>query len=161
MNKLDFRAFAGDPEDEMFVISNWSRAFKHSRAAGIIADEDWPTVMHAQIRKLLARADVLTVLCVEKDDPSFLYGFIAATPGRIPPVVHFVYVKESFRRARYARALFRAVAIEPSKRFSYSCWVPLLHNNWVRDRIPLAKHVPEYARIPGYVEQARSTEWKR
>lgn len=147
-------------DDAHFVVPQWSRCFKPSRSAGMIADEDWAAIMHGQIQKLLNRPGVRTIIAYENTDPSFLYGFIAATPDAPTPIVYFTVVKEAYRRAGYARGLFAAVGIDPTKRFIYTCWTPVLAK--LAHTIPLAKHVPEYARIVGYVEEERRPDrWKR
>ncbi len=148
-------------DDAPFVVSQWSRCFKPSRSAGMIADEDWPLVMHAQIQKLLARRGVKTIIAYERTDPSFLYGFITATPDSSPQVVYFVVVKEAYRRAGYARGLFGAMGIDLRSSFRFTCWTPVIPK--LQHAIPLAKHVPEYARIVGYVEpEPRSADrWRR
>lgn len=150
-------------EDATFVVPTWSRAYKESRSAGMIADEDWPIVMHPQIQKVLARPGVQTLIAYENTDPSFLYGYIVATPQTYPQVVFFTYVKEAYRRAGYARGLFAAIGIEPTSAFRYTCWTPVIPKLVDAGAIPRAKHVPGYARIVGYVEsEARSPDrWKR
>lgn len=147
-------------DDAPFVVSTWARAFKHSRSAGMIADEDWPVVMHPQIQKVLARPGVQTVIAYENTDPNFRYGWICGTPDTAPPVVFFTYVKEAYRRAGYARGLFAELGIDPAKRFTYTCWTPVVQK--VAHAIPLAKHDPGHARIVGYVEaEPRSDRWRR
>lgn len=148
-------------DDAMFVVSTWSRGFKESRSAGMIADEDWPQVMHPQIQKVLARPGVQTVIAYENTDPSFLYGWICGTPDTSPPVVFFCYVKEAYRRAGYARGLFAELGIDPTQRFRYTCWTPVIPK--LQHEIPLAKHDPGYARITGYIEpEPRSKDrWRR
>ena len=150
-------------DDAQFVVPTWSRAFKQSRSAGMIADEDWAFIMHPQIQKVLARPGVQTIIAYENTDPSFRYGWISGTPGtpEIPAVVYFCYVKEAFRRAGYARGLFAAIGIDPYERFRYTCWTPVIPK--LQHAIPHAKHVPEFARIAGYIEQEprRDDRWKR
>lgn len=157
---IEYRAADIETDDADFVIATWSRGYKHSRSAGIIPDDEYPALMHRWVRKIIERDEVLTVIACEKNDPSFVYGFISATPASSPPVVYFCYVKEPYRRGGHARGLLRAVCIDPAKRFAFTCWTPTIAK--FREQIPLAEHIPEFARIPGYVEDARSTQqWKR
>jgi hypothetical protein len=145
-------------DDAPFIVSTWSRAFKASRSAGMIASEDWERTMHPQIQKLLSRPEIQTVVAFENTDPSFLYGWIAAEPSASPPIVFFAYVKEAFRRAGYARGLFATLGIDPKRRFRYTCWTPILHK--LSTSIPFAKHDPNLARYPK--SEPRSDEqWKR
>lgn len=133
-----------DPEtnDLDFVTSTWSRAFKSSPAAGVIADEDWAPIMHPQIRRLIARPGVRTLLACDRDDPRFLYGFIAGEPER--RVVHFCYVKQAFRRAGCARQLLIALGLDPLLPFRFTCWTPYVAK--LGSKIPRATHDPNLAR---------------
>jgi hypothetical protein len=138
-------------EDLAFVIPTWSRTYKMSRQSGMIASEDWASVMHPQIRKVVALPETRTVVAYESTDPTVLYGFIAGDP--IVPLVHFVLVKEAFRRAGCARGLFAALGVDPARRFFYTCWTPAcLH---CADKIPLAQHEPKIARYARTEERWR------
>ncbi len=146
-------------DDARFVVSQWSRCYKASPQAGMIADEDWPRIMHEQIQKLLNRPDVTTITAYENTDPTFIYGFMSATIAPVP-VVHFIVVKEAFRRAGYARGLFAAMGIDPRARFIYTCYTEVIQK--LKDQIPLAEQNAKYARITGYVEEPRRADrWKR
>lgn len=158
---IAYRPAEATEEDAQFVVSTWSRAYKDSRSAGMIADEDWARVMHPQIQRVLSRPGVQTIIAYENTDPTFFYGWICGTPRTSPPVVFFTYVKEAYRRAGYARGLFAQLGVDPRSSFRYTCWTPVLPK--LASEIPLAKHEPKYARIVGYVEtETRSTDrWKR
>jgi len=131
-------------KDEPFVISGWSASYRTTESAGLIQMVDWATVMHPQIRKAMKRPDVETIVAYEGDDPGFLYGFIVADPT--VPLVYYCYVKQPYRRAGYARALFAAMHIDPAKPFEYAC------ESWataeLAPKIPLAKWNPLAARFP-------------
>lgn len=158
---------AAEIADAPFVVSNWSRHFKESRTAGMISDEDWAAVMHRQIQKVIARPDVQTIIAYENTSPGLLYGFISATPKTDPPVIYFLFVKDQYRRAGYARGLLAAIGIDPMTRFAYTCGTSILSRpdkktgKSILDQIPQAKHQPKYARIVGYVERDRSDRWNR
>lgn len=144
--KPSFRA-ATAPDDRRFVITTWSSSFKTSYAAGLIQTEDWPTIMHAQIGKVLDRPGATTLVAYERTDPSFLYGFASAdVTERGKPIVFYVYVKEPYRRAGIARALFAELGINPSLPFVYACKTPAVTH--VHDKIPRAKWNPLVARYP-------------
>jgi GNAT superfamily N-acetyltransferase len=145
------------PSDESFVISSWSRAYKTSRQAGMIATEDWAGVMHLQIRKALGRPDARALVACAADDDDFLFGWIAGdVSDELAPVVFFTYVKEAFRRAGHGRGLLRALGVDPSKPFRYTCWTPVLHS--IAEKMPYAKHDWNFARYPKLTEERRP--WK-
>lgn len=98
---IAFRAADLRSPDRTFIVSTWSSSFKTAHAAGLIHTDDWATIMHAQIGKILDRADARAVIAFERDDPDFLYGWIAGDTAERPAVVWYVYVKEAYRRAGY------------------------------------------------------------
>lgn len=130
--------------DVPFIVSSWSRSYKESRSAGMIASDDWESVMHPQIRKVLARSGTRAIVAIESTDPDFLYGWIAGNMSGSIPVVFYTYVKESYRRAGYARGLLRDLGVDPSQRFAYTCWTPVILK--LATKIPFAKHNPNHAR---------------
>jgi len=148
--------------DRRFVISTWSSSYKNAHAAGMIASEDWPGVMHPQITKLLDRPGTRTIVAYER--PSFLYGFICGdTSGRLP-VVHYVYVKGAFRAQqvapvgeperwsgpRHARGLFAALGVDPAQPFLYTCKTADVVDLDIANKIPLARFKPGAARYANY-----------
>lgn len=147
--------------DRDLVISTWSRSYKDAHAAGMIASEDWPTIMHAQIGKLLDRPTSRTIVAYEP--PDFLYGFISGDLSGPLPMIWYVYVKGPYRSAwqtgtpsarsgpRHARGLFKALGVDPGATFLYACKtaiVPTLHR-----KIPNAKFAPAAARYTNYQQE--------
>lgn len=136
-----------------FVISGWSTSFKHAHAAGIISSDDWADVMHDQIRKLLVRPCVRTMVGFEKKDPTFLYGFICGDTTENPwrarlgiPTVFYVYVKGTYRRRGFARDLFTALGVDPAAAFVAACKTQT--SSRIASKTPLARWDPLVARYP-------------
>jgi hypothetical protein len=159
---------ADSATDRDFVVATWSSSYKSAHAAGIIASEDWPTVMHATLRKLLARPGTRTIVAYEP--PDFLYGFIAGDTTGPVPVVWYVYVKGPYRSEprvdqdgmpiagprtgpRHARGLFRALGVDPTRRFFYACSTPVVTEIGLARKIPYGKFVPATARYTNYQER--------
>jgi len=112
----------------------------------MIHTDDWATVMHAQIERILDRPDAQTVVAFESKDDSFLYGWICGDTSEPTPSVFYAYVKEPYRRAGHARRLFAALGVRPEQRFVYACRtaiVPTLSRS-----IPMARFNPEILRYP-------------
>ncbi len=128
-------------EDMPMVVASWADSFRTSRSAGLIAMEDWLSVMTVQIRKILARPGTsVHVACHpgEDDHRADLYGWIAVHRGHLVtateqdgnrhgrrlvenhvPLVLYVYTKAPYRRMGIARGLFRAADVGP--RWDYAC----------------------------------------
>ena len=144
---LAFRAAdLRDPEERQFVIATWSSSFKKAFAAGLIATEDWPAVMHPQLGKILDRAGSRAVIACDTEDSTFFYGWIAGDTSECMPVIYYCYVKEPYRKAGYARQLFAAFDVDPSQPFTMACQTPT--SIALRDKIPRARWNPLEVRYP-------------
>lgn len=142
--------------DRKFVIASWLDSFRTAFAAGMIAMDDWYTVMWPQIEKVLDRPGVRTIVAyeTEDDDPGIadLYGFISFDPTHVErrsglplPYVYYCYVKETSRRAGRARRLFGAAGIDPRAQFAYACRTEMAIK--LGQKIPMAKWQPLAARF--------------
>lgn len=136
-------------DDRAFVISAWSSSYKHSHYAGLITAEDWAEVMHAQLGKILDRPNTRTV--VAYDPPAFLYGFAAGDTSGGTPIIHYVYVKDPYRDAGYARGLIAALGVDPTREFFYTCRNSLVSR--LAHKIPFARFMPGAARYTNYQER--------
>jgi len=131
-------------DDNAFVISNWLHGIRDSRDAGAIPSRDFFPIMWPVIGRLLERPGVRTIVACEAREPSLVYGFIAGDTTGPQPVVHYVYVKGPFRRAGYARGLFRALGVDPERPFRYG-----FRTFWCHDlatKIPAGRWDPSVAR---------------
>lgn len=145
---LSYRAATHSDGDRTFVISHWSSSYKKSHSAGLIQAEDWASVMHPQIAKVLDRPGMRTIIAYEKDEPDFFYGFITGDDEDIidTPVIAYVYVKENYRRSGIARGLFKAFGVEPNQRFVYACRTGIVSK--LSSKIPLSRFNPLEVRYP-------------
>jgi hypothetical protein len=126
-----------------FVLTSWSSSLKHSRDAGPICSEDYPSVMNAQIAKWCARPECRVLLGVDLSvDADTFVGFIAGEP--LERVVYYVFVKPRYQRRGAARALFTALGIDPIARFAYPCTTKMLDD----PKIGLSRKVPNAVRDP-------------
>lgn len=129
-----------------------------SYSAGLVPIEDWFTSMRPHFVKLLARPGMQTIVAYEKDDPDFFYGLIAADPteqrvsmkdGGVkwwPALVLYVLVKQNFRKRGIARALFKAVGVDPEKPFLYAANTQQASR--LASKVPQAKFNPLAVRFP-------------
>ncbi len=142
------------PRDREFVISTWSSSYKDSHSAGMITDEDWPSVMHVQIGKTIDRPDCTVIVACDstaRDHIADLYGFIAADSS--VPLVWYVYVKSAYRRLGIARGLYAAAGIDPAAAHSWACKTAVAAhlakpvNEGGAGKIPHARFDPKLGRI--------------
>ena len=130
--------------DRSFVIDNWLSSFRCANAAGIISTESWFDVMWPQIERLLDREGTTTLIAYERDDVDFFYGFVCGELTGPTPVVHYVYVKEPYRREGFARGLLAALGVDPALPFLYTCQTAVVAR--LRAKIPCARWRPQIAR---------------
>lgn len=111
-----------------FVVRSWLASFRSSDWAGPIPNNEYERVYTDAINQLLARgAEVL--VAVNPDHPDHILGWLCHERTRDDqPVVHYVYVKSRWRRAKQrfgtaqgvAESLFAAAGIDPKARFFYT-----------------------------------------
>lgn len=150
--------------DDAFIVSAWSSSFRLSPSAGLICMDDWADIMHVQIRKMLGRPGVQTIVAHETDPDiaspgvSDLLGFACVDTTPRVPYVLYVYVKAAYRNAGIARRLLRHAEVDPSKRFDFACWTEAVATLGRSGKIPLARHRPLYARFPKEPHEQRTEE---
>jgi len=87
-------------EDTDLIYSSWIRAFCANKSVHP-SERSWLfAAQRALVDKLLQRADVIVACQPDIDDQ--VYGYIVHGPGR---VLHWVYVKDIFRRAHVGTRL--------------------------------------------------------
>jgi hypothetical protein len=128
------------------VVAMWSASYKKSHYAGMIWHEDWAAVMHPQISRVLNRPNIRTVIAYDADDKDFIYGFISADTTESVPVVYYVYVKEPYRKQGIARRLFKAIGVDPTRRFVYTSKTGIVAE--LAHKIPSARFNNNEARYP-------------
>ncbi len=135
------------PQDRSFVVSAWSSSLRLSDRAGMIHMDDWATVMHVQIDKVLDRPSAVTITACDQES-MVIQGFVCADVASavLPPIVFYIYVKEPYRRKGIARGLFAAIGVDPLQPFDYACRTALV--GLLRDKIPGARHDHLRARFP-------------
>lgn len=155
-------------QDLRMVVATWSDSFRLTHAAGLIAVDDWRDVMEAQIRKVLARPGVTTLVAYhpgETDGRRDLYGWLAVerdylvpTHTRVNgrwvdqvvaswcPLVHYAYTLRDYREHGVQRALWRAANVDPAAEFFYTCRTPAVSR--VAHKILRAQWKPLIARFP-------------
>lgn len=85
-------------EDYNFVLSSWAHSFKGSPWAGMVPNNEWHPMMKKCIDQLLSRG-ARVVLAVADDDRDQILGYICYEKSVCGmPVVHYVFVKDDFRK---------------------------------------------------------------
>lgn len=165
-SSLEYRQACAD--DWHLVIDSWLWSYRDSHAAGLIQMEDWNRVMKPQLGKILARSGCRVFIAYHPGEVGSgldVYGWIAVERGySVPvrrrvngrwreileptndPLVHYLFVKQPFRRLGIARGLLRAADVDPQAPFNYSSKTAVLKN--LAEKMPHARWLPLVARYP-------------
>jgi hypothetical protein len=100
------------PSDISFIFSSWLKSFRDSRFASAITTTIYYTEHHKVVERLLKTCDVY-VACNPKDGTE-LFGYICAEKVDGILVVHYIYVKNTYRQLGLAKTLLNQFSHNPS-----------------------------------------------
>lgn len=88
--------------DEAFVLATWIKSNRNSPATRAVPTPIYLIGQRYRIMKLLKRADTRILVACDSNEPNLIYGYAVWTDSTI---LHYVYVKRSYRGVGVARAL--------------------------------------------------------
>lgn len=98
--ELSFREATVD--DANFIFDSWLKSWKSSYFGKLMRAEVFYPNYREEISFLLSSAQVL--LACSPEDPEHIFGYIVYEK---PQIVHYVYVKSTFKNMGIAKALFK------------------------------------------------------
>lgn len=124
MQKLDkdlVRFRLANESDISFIFNSWLKSFRETSKSVSISSVVYYANHHKMIEGLLKKCDV-TIAC-EQQNPAHIFGYICAEKVTGVDVIHFTYVKESYRRLGMARLLCEAAGVDLAKPvfFTHRC----------------------------------------
>ena len=157
--------------DFRFIEESWIESYRCAHAAGLISMDDWHDIMLDQVHKVLNRPGVTVHVAYNPNDDSIssdIYGWLAVeTDYRVPvrarvngkfqdvmevsklPLVHYCFVKHTYRRMGIARELFRLIGVEKGDLFNFTCKTAVVtklrlkHGRWLPLVARYTKSKPE------------------
>ena len=105
-------------EDRSFIFSSWLKSYRFSHFGEKITNTIYFEEHHKIVERLLDNSKVL-IACNESD-PSQLYGYIVVEEEGGILVVHFLYVKHTFRNVGIGKTLLDAVGHSTDKASVYT-----------------------------------------
>lgn len=105
--------------DVPFVYSSWLKSFRHAYRKS--PPRFYYAYYHPLITKLLARGDTTVCMACDGADQGFIVGWVCAT--RLPSggtVLHWVYVKRTYRQLGLATALCAQAGIRADTSIGYT-----------------------------------------
>ena len=164
MTSLAYRP--AQEQDLPLVLDSWVTSYRTSHSAGLVLMDDWWTVMGRQVSRVLQRPGCAITVAYhpgESDHRADLYGWIAIETGYEAPIrvrergrwvermesdpaplVHYVYVRQPYRRLGVARGLMSAAGVDTGRRWRYTCRTAVVS----KLQIPTAVWSPLIARHP-------------
>ena len=91
--------------DEGIVVANWARQIRRLDPFSAMSPEAFRRHVHQVVVPLLSRAPTVMACCPE--EPSQVYGFICGETSGDEQVLHFLYVRSTWRRGGVATTLLR------------------------------------------------------
>lgn len=101
--------------DVNFIFSTWQKAYRYSVKTAGIESEIYFNQQHTLIEGLMKTAYIL-VAC-STADPTQIYGYLCYEKIEDAPVVHFAYVKKSYRNLGIGKLLLSHSKIDPKAPF--------------------------------------------
>lgn len=104
MDKLPIEIRPGMESDANFILSSWLKSYRQSYFARVMTNTIYFDNHHSVLRRILKRATVLVASNV--DSPDQIYGYIVFEMVDGIPVIHYTYVKHTFRGMNIAKLLY-------------------------------------------------------
>jgi len=96
LSKSQVQIRAATETDIGFIFNSWLKSYKQSSFSKFIPGAVYFDLHHKTIESILKRAKVL--VAVNPADTNQIYGYIVYETVQETSVVHYCYVKESFRK---------------------------------------------------------------
>jgi len=117
-NKLPIKIRLATQEDVSFIFNSWLKSYRSSPFARCIANEVYFNEHHKVIEQIIKDNKVI-VACNEKDDNQ-LYGYIVAGNYEGFFILHYIYVKHSFRDMGIGTELLNHFEHDPTSASVYT-----------------------------------------
>jgi len=120
---LNIQLRLADVKDIPFLFSAWLKSYRVAKAVESIHNNIYYAEHHKVLEHILQHFQVL--IASDKSDDSHIYGF--AVGGKIEGIntIHYVYVKQTFRRLGIASALLKHFEIPQPTPFFYTHETPV------------------------------------
>jgi hypothetical protein len=104
--------------DKEFLFSSWLKSFRNGTMVRNIPNAVYYANHHKVIENLMR--DAKTIICCNADDPSIIYGYICYDYIDSQFVLHFMYIKQLYRKLGIAQDLLSATGNDFNKLGCYT-----------------------------------------
>lgn len=96
-------------KDKNFIFSSWLKSYRNAQAVKPVVNTLYYKEQHRVIEELLERSKVLVLH--SPDDENNLIGYVVVEEIQGIPVIHWLYVKHTFRGMGLARILLLHIGV--------------------------------------------------
>ena len=108
-------------DDEAFIYNSWLKSFRGAHFSGVLPSDLYYEAYRTLIDRILFDDRTSIAVCHNIENENQIFGYaVAADLGEHQPVLHYIYVKDPFRRAGIMKELVRHLQIERLERFFYT-----------------------------------------
>ncbi len=90
-------------EDKAFIFNSWLKSFRKGTFSANVDNSVYYANHHKLIERILLKSK--TIICCNSQDPSIIYGYVVYQEVESQFVLHFVYVKNIYRKLGLASKL--------------------------------------------------------
>ncbi len=100
-----------EPEDQALIFSSWLQSYWDGLVRYLlpVAKTTYYGEQHRLIDRAFHRPGTVTVIAASSAEPHVIIGWLMAERTPKAEILHYVYVKEPFRRLGIARTMLSAV----------------------------------------------------
>lgn len=104
--------------DVPFVFNSWLRCYRHSQNTRGCDNPVYFAQHHKVLEGLCKQAEI--IIACNAEDISQIYGYVAHESVEDVPVIHFIYVKEIYRKFGVAKILLEALSVNKETPLFYT-----------------------------------------
>ncbi len=108
MQNLPIKYRLPQPSDLPFIYSTWLRSYRQMPFAKNMSNDTFFYHHKQVIETILAKPNTSIVLIHEESDPNHLYGYSVIESYGEAFIIHYIYIKHSYRRLGLARDLLES-----------------------------------------------------
>ena len=105
-------------EDVNFIFNSWLKSFRGSLFAKPLNNTVYFTEHHKILERIAKTSEIL--IACNKDDPTQIYGYICAERVEGIFVLHYAYIKHTYRSMGIAKILLSAFERDPEEAGCYT-----------------------------------------
>lgn len=94
-------------DDQNFIYSSWLKSYRNTEGPNRMSNETYYNNYKKLVKDLINKHSVLLV--VNPEDTTQVYGYICYSMYQNIPVVHYIYVKYTYRKLELAKYLVSSI----------------------------------------------------